>query len=641
MLPITLIAEIVPELMKFFNSAILPVAVKLFKFTLSKLAKLPLYILLLWTIYKDSEPNSEARKYLTTVLLVLGSILTFMTYSCIPFVGGQIIGAVTTPIAAVLAFIISLVALDFIFSLNHGYLRNEYPDEFNTINSDINDIARVLGKSWDEMVKQTQALLDSVKEKIDPNSNYDDTIAALINSLITYLWVPQDNPNLSPSEIQHRIVTQALPPLAKIGGSVSEGLMGGAIVGTSAYGAASSIFVQTGFFTGIKAALGLAGGIAVSAPAYAALTVAAPIGLAALTSVSIFHGASLLRDRGEKRKLSGFLADVLIAALPIVWVDGDFSPQERDTFEKFLLNPTIDEQDSKRVREAMDKHISFEEVLYKGLLKDENPEKAKIKHRLLLCMAWELAKADGSIAKEAIDLHDRMAQLVKIEEEEVKEIRRLILLKSGINIGDRITIVRGDITQRSVEAIVNSTNPNLLPGNQLLSLFSSGKTQKIDTVIHRAAGSLLQKECQSLGGCRVGEAKITKGYNLSAQWVIHTVSPIYTDGNSQAEENLRQCYRNTLSLARENSMRQIVFPALGTGIGKFPSDRAAEVALSEIKQFLFTHFTLERVEIICADEQMYEAYRQTLDELIGTVSIERSQRELQGAIPLALANGSN
>jgi O-acetyl-ADP-ribose deacetylase (regulator of RNase III)/tellurite resistance protein len=614
-----LMASIAPGLLQLFTSVFIPIAGELLKFVLPRLPRIPLYLRLLWTIYQDQEFNAEARKYLTSVLLLLGSILTFMVYSYIPWTGVPIVGAFTTPIAALMALVISLIALDSILVLNKAYLSTKYPEEFALVDRDINELEKVMGKSWDEMLKQTQALLDTIKQSIDPDGNYDDTILASINALVSYLSDPQSDTSLTPEQINRRIVTEGLPPLAKISGSVAEGVVGSAIVGTAAQGVAANMFVQAGLATSIKAAFGLASGMVVSAPVYSVLVGAAPIGLAIAAGAGVYSGAMTLRNEGEKQKFSAFLADVLIAALPIAWADDNFSPEERDTLQKLLLNPALNQKDERRILEAMEQQISFDRVLSAGLLKEENPQKARTKHRLLLFTAWELAKADGEIGSEEIDLLNRMAKLTNIMPEEVEEIRRLVLLKSGINIADRIKIIQGNITEQSVDAIVNSTNDTLMPGKKLGWIPLPQDLTKVDAAIHRAAGAELRKECQSLKDCRVGEAKMTSGYQLSARHVIHTVTPV-ADNNDRARELLAQCYRNVLLLAHQHSLRTIAFPALGTGAGKFSVEEAAAIAIEEVKQFLNTHFTIERVTLVCLDELSDRQYQQAVSELVGSTT---------------------
>jgi O-acetyl-ADP-ribose deacetylase (regulator of RNase III) len=116
----------------------------------------------------------------------------------------------------------------------------------------------------------------------------------------------------------------------------------------------------------------------------------------------------------------------------------------------------------------------------------------------------------------------------------------------------------------------------------------------------------------------VGEAKITQGYNLPAQWVIHTVVPIAAGISEQEKDLLAQCYQNSLKLAHQYSIRTVAFPALGTGSGKFSVLQAATIAIKEIKDFLNTHFSVEQVSIVCLDEQSYQEYMQVINDLIGS-----------------------
>ena len=163
----------------------------------------------------------------------------------------------------------------------------------------------------------------------------------------------------------------------------------------------------------------------------------------------------------------------------------------------------------------------------------------------------------------------------------------------------------GDITQQQVDAIANSTDRYLS---------SSGA---ISSAIHRAAGPELLEECTSLVPCDTGEAKITRGYNLPAQWVIHTVGPVWKGGSQGEEQLLAQCYRSCLELAVQHSIRTIAFPAIGIGALGFPVERAAEVAFQETSRFLLSNSSIGTVIFVCFDEHTRQHFHAEFWKIAG------------------------
>lgn len=169
---------------------------------------------------------------------------------------------------------------------------------------------------------------------------------------------------------------------------------------------------------------------------------------------------------------------------------------------------------------------------------------------------------------------------------------------------ERISIIEGDITKQNVEAIVNAANTTLLGGGG------------VDGAIHRAAGPKLLEECRTLNGCETGEARITKGYNLPARWIIHTVGPVWNGGHSHEDELLRRCYSKSLSLAAEHRIRTIAFPSISTGVYGFPIERASRVALSSIMAHLSRSALPEEITIVCFSHGDFIVYTRAEKEML-------------------------
>lgn len=162
---------------------------------------------------------------------------------------------------------------------------------------------------------------------------------------------------------------------------------------------------------------------------------------------------------------------------------------------------------------------------------------------------------------------------------------------------NRIKIIQGDITKLEVDCIVNAANTSLLGGGG------------VDGAIHRAAGKELLGECKMLNGCKTGDAKITKGYKLPAKFVIHTVGPVWYGGNNNEESLLASCYRNSLMLAIKNNIETIAFPNISTGVYRFPKEKAAEIAITEVERFLKENNSIVEVIFVCFDMENLNLYK--------------------------------
>lgn len=164
---------------------------------------------------------------------------------------------------------------------------------------------------------------------------------------------------------------------------------------------------------------------------------------------------------------------------------------------------------------------------------------------------------------------------------------------------NKILVIKGDITNLEVDAIVNAANKTLLGGGG------------VDGAIHSAAGPELLDECKTLGGCETGEAKITKGYNLPAKYVIHTVGPVWHGGGKHEAELLKNCYINSLKLAEEKGIKSIAFPNISTGVYGYPKEEAARIAIDSVRNYI-KYSTIEKVIFVCFNDENFNLYSNLL-----------------------------
>ncbi len=163
-----------------------------------------------------------------------------------------------------------------------------------------------------------------------------------------------------------------------------------------------------------------------------------------------------------------------------------------------------------------------------------------------------------------------------------------------------LKVIKDDITALNVDAIVNAANSSLLGGGG------------VDEAIHRKAGPELLKECRLLNGCKTGEAKLTKGYNLPSQYVIHTVGPVWHGGNNNEADLLRNCYLNSLDIAGEKRLKSIAFPCISAGVYRYPAKEAAKIAISTVKEYFKKNDYKCEVVFCCFSDESLNIYKNIL-----------------------------
>lgn len=445
-MPIFFVIQSVLPVISTIFPLLVPVLAELIKFTLTRIPKIPSYIRLMKILYSDIDSSAKERQIITGGLLVIGSILTFMAYSLIPWTGIPLIGAVTSPLAGAIASVVALVILDTIFAMNEGYYRQHLKKEgfagLNDIEADINELKNTFGKSsWQKVINTINEATQKIYEQGNKEGiNFSD------KSFHNYLEHELEGLNVYVSKASVAEYQSLSPDLllrnkdndwTKDAFSFGTGATVGTLAGIGTSTVASSVFVQASLWTSIQGFFGVSTGVVVGASTYSLLTLAAPVGLGVLATVGIYSGLKGWKNKEQAAKMSEFLSDIIIASLPMAWIDGELADQEKDTVDRLITTSGIREKEQSRVWKAIEERKTFDEIMQTSILFDNKHREKncsqssdeRLKHRLMLCAAWEIAIADGKIEGSELQLHNRMADKLGISRDEVKEIRRALNLK--------------------------------------------------------------------------------------------------------------------------------------------------------------------------------------------------------------------
>ncbi len=299
---------------------------------------------------------------------------------------------------------------------------------------------------------------------------------------------------------------------------------------------------------------------------------------------TISHDVSTNNLINKYKKMRGSLSTVEILNLdqiisPFIHTESDWDPMNlTDLHYKILKTCSLQEISTKQIAERLGR---------KG--KSGNFKRAITLLRTYKLITYKFPNKPGS-----------SYQKHKITKLGLNTIQLIETIEHKIM--DHVQIIKGDITKLEVDAIVNAANTTLLGGGG------------VDGAIHNAAGKELLRECRKLGGCATGNAKITKGYNLPAKYVIHTVGPVWHGGKTKENDLLISCYQNSLELARQNGVNSIAFPAISCGVYRFPIERAARIAVKEVQKYMKEYPSIKKVIFTCFNDEIYQTYQKILND---------------------------
>jgi uncharacterized tellurite resistance protein B-like protein/ElaB/YqjD/DUF883 family membrane-anchored ribosome-binding protein len=391
---------------------------------------IPTHINTLVKVFRNIDPSSKYKKILALILALLSGIIPFITFALIPFTGVPILGIFTSSLAFLLSFILICLAYEFVIDPLLGSGTKALKDlgpELKKMKDDYSAIKNKTGPRWMKLSKKFKKFLDDnvqtiydIEDKLKVTTQeacdkIEEYVTPSINELKVYI---NNNAHITVSKEELAIIQEKIEAWKKVGISTAVGT-GAGIASASA---TQSILVPATLWNSTLSVFGLGSGVLVSSSTFALATTVFPVSIGG----AVFVGSMFAFKKREKTNLSKFLSDVIISSMPIIYADGKITEDEISQIQRLSSNPEIRDTDRKRILKALENPIDLDYVCDNFIMYDKKSKKAEIKARLLLSIAWELAKVDEEIHPKEVEMHDRMAKIFAVEENYTREVRLLL-----------------------------------------------------------------------------------------------------------------------------------------------------------------------------------------------------------------------
>jgi uncharacterized tellurite resistance protein B-like protein len=425
------IIPLMAQLTMMIFTASISVLILLIPLCVSRAKNIPSHLSVIYELFKNTDPLSKNKKTLALVLILIAGIIPFLTFSLIPFTGIPIVGIFTSALAIIISFILICLAFEYVIDpmLKDGTIANneKIQSDLDRLKDDYLAVKNQIGPKWNELSDKFKKFMDDhiaiINEfedrfKLGTDEACDRIVEMIAPSIKDFKLYIKKNHTIEISDDQLAIIMEKIKAWKKVG--VSGALSVSVGIGSSA--AAKSILIPATLWNIILCRLALSGGILLSPITYSLTTSVLPVAI----GVTAFTGSIILFGMHEKFRFSRFMADVIISSMPIIYADGNINEEERALVSHMANQSAIRPKDKDRIHEALSHPMDLDDVCSNHLMHEKNPEKAGVKGRLLISIAWELARADGQINNQEIEMHDRMAKTFGVEEDYVNEVRSIL-----------------------------------------------------------------------------------------------------------------------------------------------------------------------------------------------------------------------